>query len=195
MAHPKRRVSIGPSVLACLLVAALVYYLDNSSLLGAEDDKTDTSAIEPARAETPVTPTSVLEPASGLHPGLASALDRARASAADDGHAIPVSSGYRTAEQQLSMLEAAIDEYGSREEAEHWVFPPDRSMHVSGLAIDIGEGPSADWLRVNGHRYGLCQTLSWEWWHFEWRESWERSQSCPDPVDDPDDAPPLDTGR
>jgi hypothetical protein len=194
MSHAKRPVSIGPPLLACLVVAALVYYLDADSLLGAEGDTTPTSVVEPARVEAGTTPTSLFEPATGLHPGLVSALDRARADAAEHGQAIPLASGYRTAEEQLSMLEDAIEKYGSLEEAEHWVFTPERSMHVRGLAIDIGEGPSADWLKINGHRYGLCQTLSWEWWHFEWRESWERSQSCPYPVDDPENAPPPDTG-
>jgi len=193
MSHHKRRVSVGPPLLAFLVVAALVYFPDGE-LLGAETGTPPTSVVEPARREANTTMAGVIEPATALHSGLVSALDRARADVDEHGHSIPVASGYRTAEEQLSMLEDAIEHYGSREEAERWVFSPERSMHVRGLAIDIGEGPSADWLKINGHRYGLCQTLSWEWWHFEWRESWERSQSCPDPVDDPGDAPPPDAG-
>lgn len=122
------------------------------------------------------------------------ALERARADAAEQDQSLPVGSGYRTVKDQRKTLADAIEKYGSRKEAVHWVFPPRRSMHVRGLAIDIGEGPAADWLKINGHRYGLCQTLSWEWWHFEWRESWEIARSCPEPVDDPKAAPPPDGG-
>jgi zinc D-Ala-D-Ala carboxypeptidase len=193
MSRPKRRTSIGPPLLACLVVAALAYLLDGE-LFGAEPDTTPTFVVDPAGVGAGATPTTVFEPATALHSGLVSALDRARVDADEHGHSIPVASGYRTAEEQLGMLEDAIEDYGSREEAERWVFSPERSMHVRGLAIDIGEGPAADWLKINGHRYGLCQTLSWEWWHFEWRETWESSQSCPDPVDDPAQAPPPDGG-
>lgn len=194
MPYPKHRVSIGPPLMACLVVAALVYYLDADLLVGAEAGTTSTSVAESASRGARTTLTTVFEPATGLHPGLVSALDRARADAGDHSHSLPVASGYRTAEEQLIMLEDAIERYGSLVEAEHWVFSPEQSMHVRGLAVDIGEGPSADWLKINGHRYGLCQTLSWEWWHFEWRESWESRQTCPEPVDDPRDAPPPDTG-
>ncbi len=62
-------------------------------------------------------------------------------------------------------------------------------MHVRGLAVDVGDGPAADWLDAEGARFGLCRTLAWEWWHFEWRASWEQEQWCPGPVDDPADAP------
>ena len=62
-------------------------------------------------------------------------------------------------------------------------------MHVRGLAVDVGDGPAAQWLDRHGEPFGLCRTLSWEWWHFEWRPEWEASGSCPGPVDEPADAP------
>ena len=46
------------------------------------------------------------------------------------------------------MLDAEVAERGSLAEAERWVFPPDKSMHVQGLAIDVGDGPAADWLHL-----------------------------------------------
>jgi hypothetical protein len=58
-------------------------------------------------------------------------------------------------------------------------------MHVRGLAIDVGDGPAADWLAAEGHRFGLCRTLDWEWWHFEWRADWEAAGDCPAPATDP----------
>ena len=41
-----------------------------------------------------------------------------------------------------------------------------------------------------GAHFGLCQTLAWEWWHFEWRERWEAAGACPAPAQIPEDAPP-----
>lgn len=87
------------------------------------------------------------------------------------------------------MLEAAIAERGSRHEALWWVFPPERSMHVKGLAIDVADGPAADWLNTHGARFGLCRTLAWEWWHFEWRKRWQDSRACPAPARVPSEAP------
>ena len=137
---------------------------------------------------TPAAPTTASAP-TGLQPGLIDAFARARAGAAEAGHHLTITSGFRTAEEQEALLEAEVAERGSREEALWWVFPPDRSMHVQGLAIDVGDGPAADWLDETGARFGLCRTLSWEWWHFESRERWEAAGKCPAPAQTPDDAP------
>ena len=99
-----------------------------------------------------------------------------------------MTSGFRTVAEQEALLADAIAEHGPTE-ALWWVFPPDRSMHVRGLAVDLGDRSAAEWLDDDGARFGLCRTLAWEWWHFEWRPSWEASSTCPGPVDDPADAP------
>ena len=116
---------------------------------------------------------------------------RAQAAAADAGHQLTITSGFRTAEEQAAMFDAEVAKRGSLAEAQRWVFPPDKSMHVQGLAIDVGDGPAADWLADEGARFGLCHTLAWEWWHFEWRERWEETGACPAPAQVPDDAPPA----
>jgi hypothetical protein len=140
--------------------------------------------------DPPGTATANLEPiAAGLHPGLRLAMEAAVDAAADDGHRLFVNSGFRTPAEQERLLVEAIAEYGSEREAMRWVFPPDRSMHVQGLAVDVGDGPAADWLEQHGAAFGLCRTLGWEWWHFEWRPAWEASATCPAPVDEPEDAP------
>lgn len=127
--------------------------------------------------------------AGGLQPGLTRALARARATAADAGVELPVNSGYRSVQEQAALLAAEIAKRGDTEEARRWVFPPDRSMHVRGLAVDISHGPGANWLNAHGHRYGLCRTLAWEWWHFEWRQAWEDEERCPAPARDLSDVP------
>ncbi len=174
----RRRAAAGAlvAVPAALLAARLA-----SS--GATPEPAGAGPTAPAAATT----TSV---SAGLQPGLVEAFGRAQASAAGDGYHLRITSGYRTAKEQAALLEAEVAERGSREEALWWVFPPDRSMHVQGLAIDAGDGPAADWLDENGARFGLCRTLAWEWWHFEWRERWEAAGACPAPAQTPDDAPP-----
>ena len=147
-------------------------------------------ATSAATATTPPAPTTSSAP-TGLHPGLVDAFERAQAEAADAGHELTITSGFRTAEEQAALLDAEVAERGSLEEALWWVFPPDRSMHVQGLAIDVGDGPAADWLADEGARFGLCRTLAWEWWHFEWRERWEAAGACPAPAQVPEDAPPA----
>jgi zinc D-Ala-D-Ala carboxypeptidase len=132
---------------------------------------------------TAATPTTAI--ATGLDPGLVDAFDRAMVAAVDAGHALTITDGFRTVAEQQALFDAEVQERGSVEEASRWVFPPDRSMHVRGLAIDVGDGPAADWLSAEGDRFGLCQTLDWEWWHFEWRPEWEAAGDCPAPAIDP----------
>ena len=164
------------AVLAVLLAARIV--------AGPSADP----AMSAARLTIPTAPTTSSAP-TGLNPGLVAAFGRAKAAAADAGHELTITSGFRTAAEQAAMLEDEVAKRGSLEEALWWVFPPDRSMHVQGLAIDVGDGPAADWLADEGARFGLCQTLAWEWWHFEWRERWEAASACPAPAQTPEDAP------
>ncbi|MDX6233118.1 MAG: zinc D-Ala-D-Ala carboxypeptidase [Nocardioidaceae bacterium] len=179
-------VVVPATLLGARLVAAPAVLLGARLVAGA--------SAEPSRSDatttTPIAPTTSSVP-TGLNPGLVGAFGRAKAEAADAGHELTITSGFRTAEEQAAMLEAEVAERGSLEEALWWVFPPDRSMHVQGLAIDVGDGPAADWLADEGARFGLCRTLSWEWWHFEWRERWEVAGACPAPAQVPDDAPPA----
>lgn len=105
--------------------------------------------------------------------------------AAAEGVELSLTSGYRTCGHQQRLFDEKVDEYGSVTEASVWALPPDESNHVLGVALDVGPAPAADWLRSNGSRYGLCQTMSWEWWHFEFDPAWKRSGSCPDPAPAP----------
>lgn len=179
-----------------LLVVAL---LAAAAVLARTDDATDPMGVRASTATTATTtratggtapaPTAPREPATGLDPGLVVAFERARTAAADAGHTLVVNSGFRTAARQQELLDEEVAERGSVEEAMRWVFPPERSMHVQGLAIDVGDGPAADWLAANGAAYGICHTLAWEWWHFEWRARWEAAGACPAEAQDPAEAP------
>ena len=164
-----------------LLVAAPVAVLGARLRPGAEEVVRSVQAAATDGGADPI--------ATGLDPGLVRAFVRAQAAAADAGHRLTITSGYRTADEQAALLEDEVAEQGSLEEALWWVFPPDRSMHVRGLALDVGDGAAADWLAEHGARFGLCRTLTWEWWHVEWRARWEAAGACPAPAETPEAAP------
>jgi D-alanyl-D-alanine carboxypeptidase len=181
----RRRAAIG-------LLVAVPLTLLGARLVAASNDvpARSTSTSTPTTLPAAPAPSSTTSsPPTGLNPGLVDAFGRAQAAAADADHELTITSGFRTAERQAAMLAAEVAERGSFDEARWWVFPPDQSMHVQGLAIDVGDGPAADWLAEKGARFGLCQTLAWEWWHFEWRERWEIAGTCPALAETPEEAP------
>ncbi len=107
-------------------------------------------------------------PAVGnLNPDLLAAVQHAATDAARDGVELIITSGWRSARYQQSLLDAAIAQYGSEAEARKWVNTPEKSTHVTGNAVDIGPTAADVWLRQHGKRYGLCQIYANEIWHFE----------------------------
>jgi zinc D-Ala-D-Ala carboxypeptidase len=125
---------------------------------------------------------------ANLDPDLLGALRQAAADAAGNGVEFVVNSGWRSPEYQEQLLQEAISEYGSEEEAARWVATPDTSAHVSGDAVDIGPFLATAWLSEHGAEYGLCQTYGNEPWHYELRPE-AIDDSCPhmyaDPTHDP----------
>ncbi|MCV7067775.1 M15 family metallopeptidase [Mycolicibacterium farcinogenes] len=115
-----------------------------------------------------LTPVDVQDPAIGrLDPRLLAAIQNAATAAAADGVTMTINSGWRSAEFQQSLLDQAVQTYGSLAAARQYVQTPTASRHVSGEAVDVG-GPEADhWLIANGGRFGLCQIYANELWHFE----------------------------
>jgi zinc D-Ala-D-Ala carboxypeptidase len=178
-------------LVAGALVVAAAHFLPPSSGSQAQAwlDGSPGTAPDGESATAVGTGAQTPAPPGQLHPGLVGALGAAQQAAAADGFELVVTSGYRTPERQQELLDEEVAERGSYDEASRWVFPPDRSMHVRGLAVDVGDGPAADWLDANGAAWGLCRTLDWEWWHFEWRERWESARTCPAPAVDVAGAP------
>jgi zinc D-Ala-D-Ala carboxypeptidase len=121
---------------------------------------------------------------ANLDPDLRRALRQAATDAADDGVELVVDSGWRSPEYQQQLLDQAVSQYGSAQEAARWVATPETSAHVSGDAVDIGPSAAAAWLSDHGAEYGLCQIYGNEPWHFELRPD-----GCPpmypDPTHDP----------
>ncbi|MCU1421693.1 MAG: peptidase and DD-carboxypeptidase VanY/endolysin [Microbacteriaceae bacterium] len=120
-----------------------------------------------------------------LDPALLGALRQAATDA--QGVAFVVDSGWRSPEYQERLLQEAISEYGSAQEAARWVASPETSAHVSGDAIDLGRAAAA-WLSEHGATYGLCRVYGNESWHYELRPE-AVDHGCPptyaDPTQDP----------
>jgi zinc D-Ala-D-Ala carboxypeptidase len=186
----------GLLVVIAAITAALGYQLLASS------SSTATSPIDVPRSEhrgPPGEPDSAApagatafdddSPAiANLDPALLGALRQAATHAAGDGVAFVVNSGWRSPEYQEQLLQEAVSEYGSEEEAARWVATPDTSPHVSGDAVDVGPDDARAWLSEHGAEYGLCQIYGNEPWHYELRPE-AIDDGCPpmyaDPTQDP----------
>jgi hypothetical protein len=129
-------------------------------------------------------PSPTLRPqtATGIDPELERRFDAARAAADADGVELTLTSGWRTAAEQQELVDAALERYGSAEEAHRWVLPPESSEHVAGLAIDVGPTDGALWLEQHGAEFGLCRTYANELWHFE--AATDPGGTCPPMHDD-----------
>ncbi|HEU5490808.1 MAG TPA: M15 family metallopeptidase [Gaiellaceae bacterium] len=123
-----------------------------------------------------------------LDPALLGALRQAATHAAGDRVEFFVDSGWRSPEYQEQLLQAAVSEYGSEEEAARWVATPNTSAHVLGDAVDIGHPDATAWLSEHGAEYGLCRIYGNETWHYELRPE-AIGHGCPpmyaDPTHDP----------
>ncbi|UYM07473.1 M15 family metallopeptidase [Solicola gregarius] len=127
---------------------------------------------------------------TNIEPDLLSALRQAASDAADDEIEFYVNSGWRTPAYQDQLLQEAVSEYGSEEEAARWVATAETSPHVSGDAVDIGDDDATAWLSEYGAAYGLCQIYANEPWHYELRP--EASENgCPPPYADPTEDPRM----
>jgi D-alanyl-D-alanine carboxypeptidase len=130
-------------------------------------------------------------PAVGkLDSDLLGAVRRAATDAEADGVWLRVTSGWRSPEYQQQLLQDAVVEYGSQEEAARWVATAETSAHVSGEAIDIGPFDAATWLSEHGAAYGLCQIYSNEFWHYELRPD-AVDDGCPPMYADPTEGPRM----
>lgn len=104
--------------------------------------------------------------ATGLDPQLQHRFDEAAQSARAQGIHLTITSGWRSAADQQTVLDQAVARYGATE-ARRWALPPDRSAHVRGEAIDVGDTAGARWLTAHGATFGLCRVYANEVWHFE----------------------------
>lgn len=198
---PSRRIRLTLTI-SLLLVGTAALALLAVNLLGSPSERpfpnlpsaagmAGTTEQDGRLAEGEVTVFDETHPAiSNLNPALLHALQTAANEAAAEDIVFYVNGGWRSAQLQEEMLDDAVDEYGSREEALRWVATPERSAHVSGDAVDIGFFDASYWLRLNGDRYGICQVYENEPWHFEMRRD-AQEDGCPDSYADPTEDPRM----
>lgn len=128
---------------------------------------TVTSADGYAADSAPIAEKTHLPEVANLEAGLRRAVTQATAAAASDGVEVRINSGWRSARYQQALLDEAVKEHGSLTEARRWVNTPERSAHVRGQAVDVGEIDAAVWMQDHGSAFGLCQTYQNESWHYE----------------------------
>lgn len=175
-AHPLR--VLGVLVLVAALAGAALVALHGPSAGGGAVGAppaivpTDPRSLTRADGYLPdgagLSPFADDEPAiARLRPSLRRAVQQAARDAEAEGVELVVTTGWRSAAYQQRLLDEAIVQYGSRDEALRWVSTPQTSEHVKGAAVDIGPTDADDWLLRNGARYGLCRIYANEIWHFE----------------------------
>lgn len=128
-----------------------------------------------------------------LDPALLAALQAAATDAAADGVTFSVHSAWRSPAYQEQLRRDAVAEHGSEDAADRWAATPERSLHVSGDAADIGGTDARDWLAAHGARYGLCRVYENEPWHVELRPA-AVAEGCPALYADASQDPRLRTG-
>ncbi len=193
-----RRVAVGLAILGLAIAAFVV----RPSLVDSAPASSSPEVDQPAGTPTVLDQAdgvipdgvaiSVFDegfPAVGnLDPDLLDAVQRAATDAGADGIGLGLNSGWRSPEYQQRLLQDAVAEYGSQEEAARWVATAETSAHVSGDAVDIGPYDAAAWLSRHGAAYGLCQIYGNESWHYELRPD-AVDDGCPpmyaDPTEDP----------
>ncbi|RKT56144.1 D-alanyl-D-alanine carboxypeptidase family protein [Saccharothrix australiensis] len=126
----------------------------------------------------PIDQRYVDEQAEGLRPDVLAAWQRLRTEAGARGVTLCLNDGKRSVGQQQREFADAVQRFGTAELAARYVLPPEKSMHVKGLAVDIQPLESAAWVEHNGNALGWCRRYQNEEWHFEYDPAYATS-GCP----------------
>jgi hypothetical protein len=108
------------------------------------------------------------EQPTGLRPDVLDAWHRLQAAAGEHGVQLCLNDGKRSVGQQQREFDDAARRFGTPELAGRYVLPPEESMHVRGIAVDVQPLASAAWVERNGRAWGWCRRYRNERWHFEY---------------------------
>lgn len=106
------------------------------------------------------------------------AWNRLRAKAQEQEVTLCLHDGKRSLAQQQREFTKAVQRYGSEEVARKYVLPPEKSMHVQGIAVDVQPLASAGWVEHNGGALGWCRRYQNETWHLEYDPNYAAT-GCP----------------
>ena len=132
----------------------------------------------------PVDRRYVDERPDGLREDVLAAWHRLRAEAAEERVWLCLNDGKRSAAQQRREFTDAVRRFGTRELARKYVLPPEGSMHVTGIAVDVQPSASAAWVERNGRALGWCRRYENEYWHSEYAAS-HVADGCPELLPNP----------
>ncbi|TWP48444.1 M15 family metallopeptidase [Lentzea tibetensis] len=118
------------------------------------------------------------EQPEGLRPDVLSAWNQLVGKAREQGVRLCLNDGKRSRQQQQAEFDEAVRKFGTEELAARYVLPPDKSMHVHGIAVDVQPIESAQWIEKNGGSIGWCRRYDNEQWHFEYDLGYA-SAGCP----------------
>ncbi len=118
------------------------------------------------------------EPPEGLRPDVLDAWHRLRTAAGQQGVRLCVQDSKRSLGQQQREFTDAVRRFGTAELAAKYVLPPEKSMHVKGIAVDVQPLASAAWVERNGQALGWCRRYQNEEWHFEYDPGYATA-GCP----------------
>lgn len=93
-----------------------------------------------------------------------------------DGIIVCLNDGKRSRAQQQAQYDQYLKQYG-KQAADQLVLTPDKSSHVTGIAIDVQPAAAFRWLQATKGALGLCRTFDNEGWHFEYDVSYFKG--CP----------------
>jgi hypothetical protein len=92
-----------------------------------------------------------------MRPDVAEAFDRMALAARRDGHALSITSGFRSDAEQARLFAANPNP--------KWVAPPGTSLHRYGTELDLGPPGAYAWLKASARRFGFIHRYAWEPWH------------------------------
>jgi hypothetical protein len=186
MSKTSRRVVFGVLLIVTLVVSAggALGYLGRLTLVFDRHPGKPLAILEevpgpPDGPKCPIDARYLDEAPDGLRPDVLQAWKSLRAKASEQGVQLCLNDGKRSRQQQRKEFDEAVEKFGTEELASKYVLnPPDRSMHVIGLAVDIQPIESAKWVEKNGSTLGWCRRYENEQWHFEYNAGYSTG-GCP----------------
>jgi zinc D-Ala-D-Ala carboxypeptidase len=117
------------------------------------------------------------EAPTGLRDDVLAAFTKLKAKAKEQNVTLCLHDGKRSARQQQAQFDEYVEKFGTRELARKYALPPDESMHVKGIAIDIQPPAAATWIERTNGAHGWCRRYENEPWHFEYDPKY--TKGCP----------------